>query len=85
LTKAITEENTRRVAAGQAALPLSSAAERKSSIQTIMQARLLALHLQMINAAKDEASSKANVKAVQRAASGATDAQLAAALTALTT
>ena len=80
----IERENVRRAAlpVPLPALPLSTAQERRTSYQTIMAGHLLRLHLANIQIA---AISNTTVKQIRDAAMGASDAQRAAALTALTT
>jgi len=80
----IEKENIRRagLATPLPALPLSTANERRTSYQTIMAQRLMAMHLANVQAAS---IGNTTVKQIREAAMVATDAQRAAALAALTT
>lgn len=81
-TMVIERENTRRAAlpTPEPPLPLSTAAERRTSYQTIMAANLLRLHLANVEAV---GTSNVTVREIVKKAKIATDAQRAAALAAL--
>lgn len=78
----ITADNVRRAAASLPLLPLATAAEMRTSYQTIMAARLMAAHLANVESAT---VNNATVRQIVDAAKVATDAQRTAALAALTT
>lgn len=80
----VERENARRAALPipLPALPLTTALERRTSYQTVMDAQLMRLHLANVASA---ATNNTTVKQIREAAMVATDAQRAAALTALTT
>ncbi len=75
----IADENVRRAAASQPALPSATPQEMDSSYQTIMAARLMVAHLANVEAAN---VSNVTVKQIVDAAKRATDAQRAAMLAA---